>query len=179
MFNTSDGDGGLLSDLGNDIQEGINDIINDISVDIASLLDLPDFFNVHVTDFCTGTFEPNSTARNARKNVTDCTNSSLGFHFQPTKFVEEHLPSGISLDDIHWPSDVTDAERTLKTVSRIMVIFYIIGIVFSGIAMLSAVACIFFDGRLSAFINWMIDVVSTYTLHETNIPTNLATNVCQ
>jgi hypothetical protein len=146
--------------LGNDIQQDINNIINDLTVDIASLLGLPDLFNVHVLDFCQGIYSPNSTADNAKKNITDCSPSTLSFHFQPTQFVEEHLPAGITLDDIHWPSDVTDAERTLKTVSRVMIVFYIIGIVFSGLAMITAIASIFTDGRLSAFVNWLVDIVS-------------------
>jgi len=160
LFNTSDGDGGLLSTLGNDIQEGINSILNDLTTDVASLLGLPDFFNVHATTFCQGTYSPNSTAHGAKKNFTECSKSSLGFHFQPTKYVEEHLPSGITLEDIHWPSDVTDAERTIKTVSRIMVIFYVVGIVFSGLAILTALASIFTDGRLSVFINWLVDILA-------------------
>jgi hypothetical protein len=160
LFNTSDGDGGLLSTLGNDIQQGINSILNDLTVDIASLLGLPDLFSVHVTTFCVGTYSPNSTAHGATRNITECSKSSLGFHFQPTQYVEEHLPSGITLDDIHWPSEVTDAERTIKTVSRIMVVFYIVGIVFSGLAILTALASIFTEGRLSAFINWLVDILA-------------------
>jgi hypothetical protein len=163
LFNTSDGDGGLLSTLGNDIQNEINDIIGDLSEDIATLLNLPDFFNVHVMDFCTGTYTPDAIAKNATKNVTDCSRSSLSFHFEPTEFVQEHLPSGITLDDIHWPSEVTDAERTIKAVSRVMIIFYIIGIVFAGLAIITALVGIFTDGRISAFINWVVDIVSCPT----------------
>jgi len=68
------------------------------------------------------------------------------------------------LDDIHWPSDVTDAEHTIKVVSRVMVVFYIIGIAFSGVAMITAIAGIFTNGRLSAFINWLVDVLAFITL---------------
>ena len=159
LFNTSGGDDGLLSTLGNDIQQDINNIFNDVTTDITSLLGLPDFFNVFVTDFCSGDYS-NTTAKNARKNITECSKSTLSFHFQPTQFVQEHLPDGITLDDIHWPSAVTDAERTLKVVSRVMIIFYIIGIVFSGLAIITALLGLFTDGRLSALVNWLVDVVS-------------------
>ena len=56
-----------------------------------------------------------------------------------------------------------------------MVVFYIIGIVCTGIAILSAVASIFFDGRLSACINWLIDLVSLlpWAIMAT------VTNICQ
>ncbi|KAH0846452.1 hypothetical protein AYO21_07112 [Fonsecaea monophora] len=164
LFDTSSGDSGLLSGLSSTIQEGINDIIGDAATDIASLLGLPDFFNVHVTDYCQGVYSPNSTAPNPRQNVTECSKSTLGFHFEPTKIVQDHLPAGITLDDIHWPSDITDAENTIKIVSRVMVIFYIIGIVLSGIAMFTAAAGIFTNGRLSAFFNWLVDVIAFITL---------------
>ncbi|OQV02010.1 hypothetical protein CLAIMM_07269 [Cladophialophora immunda] len=160
LFDTSSGDSGLLSSLSSTIQQDINDIIGDATTDIASLLGLPDFFNVHVTDYCQGTYSPNSTVNHAKQNVTECSNSTLGFHFQPTKIVQDLLPAGITLDDIHWPSDITDAEHTIKVVSRIMVIFYIIGIVLSGVAMFTAAAGIFTNGRLSAFFNWLVDLLA-------------------
>ena len=159
LFNTSDGNGGLLSTLGNDIEQGINNILNDVTSDIASALGLPDFFKVHVTDFCQGTYSPNATARHAKANVTECSNSALGFHFQPTEYVQQHLPSGVTLDDIHWPSGVTDAEKTLKTISHVMIIFYVIAIALSGLAMITALVSVFFDGRLSALITWLVNVV--------------------
>jgi len=163
LFDTSDGDGGLLSTLGNDIQQDINNIIDDVTTDIASLLGLPDFFAVHVSDFCSGEYS-NSTAKHTKKNVTECSKSTLSFHFQPTQYVQQHLPDGITLDDIHWPSAVTDAERTLKVVSRVMIIFYIVGIVFSGLAIITALLGLFTDGRLSAFVNWLVDVLAFLTL---------------
>ncbi|EXJ72230.1 uncharacterized protein A1O5_04734 [Cladophialophora psammophila CBS 110553] len=164
LFDTSSGDSGLLSGLSSTIQQDINNVIGDAATDIATLLGLPDFFNVHATDYCQGTYSPNSTAQNARQNVTECSKSTLGFHFQPTEIVQQHLPAGITLGDIHWPSDITDAEHTIKVVSRIMVIFYIIGIVLSGVAMFTAAAGIFTNGRLSAFFNWLVDVLAFLTL---------------
>jgi hypothetical protein len=162
LFNTSDGDGGLLSTIGNDIQGDLNNIINDLTDDIASSLGLPDFFNVHVMDFCQGEYSPNTTAKHIKKNVTECSNSTLSFHFEPTRYVQEHLPNGVTLDDIHWPSAVEDAEKTIKVVSRVMIIFYIIGIVFAGLAIITALLGVFFDGRISAFVNWVVDLVSSF-----------------
>ncbi|OAP61112.1 hypothetical protein AYL99_03313 [Fonsecaea erecta] len=164
LFETSSGDSGLLSGLSSTIQQDINDLIGDAATDIASLLGLPDFFNVHATDYCQGKYSPNSTAHHAKSNVTECSKSSLGFHFEPTKIVQDHLPAGITLGDIHWPSDITDAEHILKVVSRVMVIFFIVGIVLSGVAIFTAAAGIFTDGRLSAFFNWLVDVLAFITL---------------
>jgi len=76
----------------------------------------------------------------------------------------EHLPDGITLSDIHWPKEIEDAERTLKVASIAMVVFYIIGIVFAGIAALAAIWGIFTNGRLSAMINFLLDVLAFVTV---------------
>lgn len=144
----------------NDIQGAINGLISDATSDIASLLDLPDFFNVHAMDYCQGEFSPNATAKNVHQNITECSNNTLGFNFQPTKIIEEHLIAGITLQDIHWPEDVQNAEKTLRVASRVMTIFYIVGIVFAGLGLLTALICLFTEGRLSVFFNFLVDVVS-------------------
>ncbi|KAK4947902.1 hypothetical protein LTR10_013410 [Elasticomyces elasticus] len=111
-------------------------------------------------DYCEGTYEPNATVKHASENITLCSNRTLGFHFQPTKFVQDHLPSGITLDDIHWPQEVEDAERDIKVASIAMIVLYVIGISFAGIAILTALWGIFTDGRLSAFVNFLIDLLA-------------------
>lgn len=160
LFNTTDGDGGFFSNLVNDLEGDINSLISDVSSDIANALDLPDFYNVHVMAFCEGSYEPNTTARHAHENVTECSNKTLSFHFQPSKIIQDHLPDGITLNDIHWPKEIEDAERTLQVASIVMVVFYIIGITFAGLAVLAALGGFFTNGRLSAMINFLIDVVS-------------------
>jgi len=153
---SSDSLGGLLSSLEGDL----NSLLSDVASDIATALDLPDFLNVHLMDYCEGTYEPNATDRHASENITLCSNRTVGFHFQPTKIIQDHLPSGITLDDIHWPQEVENAERDIKIASIAMIVLYIIGISFAGLAILGAVWGIFTEGRLSAFINFVIDLVS-------------------
>ncbi|KEF61250.1 uncharacterized protein A1O9_02815 [Exophiala aquamarina CBS 119918] len=164
LFNTTDGDGGFFDDLVNDLQEDINDLINDASSDIAEALNLPDFLSVHVMDFCQGTYSPNSTVRNPSMNTTECSNRTTLFHFRPTKIVEDALPDGITLEDIHWPSEIQDAERAIRIASNAMVVCYIIGIVFAGLAIFTAIWAIFSSGRLSALINFVIDMLAFLSL---------------
>ncbi|KIW38544.1 uncharacterized protein PV06_09500 [Exophiala oligosperma] len=160
LFNTTDGDGSALDNILNSLESDLNNLLNDFSSDVATALDLPDFFNVHLMDFCEGTYKPNATVRNAKENITECSNRTVGFHFEPTKIVQEHLPDGITLDDIHWPDEITDSEKAVRVASVAMTALYIIGIAFAGIAVLGALAGIFVDGRLSAMVNFLIDVLA-------------------
>jgi len=160
LFNTSDGSGGVFSTLLNDLEGDIDNLLNNVTSDIATALDLPDFFNVHIMDFCEGTYMPNTTDRHAHENITECSNRTTSFHFQPTKIVQEHLPSGITLEDIHWPDEVQKAEQDLKVASIAMTIFYVIGSTFAGIALLAAVWDVFANGRLSAMVNFLIDILA-------------------
>jgi len=164
VFNTTDGDGGFFDNLINNLQGDINNLVNDVSSDIAQALDLPDFFNVHLMDFCEGSYAPNATAKDPRENITECSNRTTLFHFQPTKIIQDALPDGITLQDLHWPDEIQDAERTLKVASITMIVFYIIGIAFAGIAILTAICGIFTDGRLSASVNFLVDVLAFLTI---------------
>ncbi|KAL2432368.1 hypothetical protein ABEF95_006878 [Exophiala dermatitidis] len=160
VFNTSDGDGGFFDNLVNDLEGGLNSLISDVGSDVAQALNLSDFFNVHVLDFCRGSYEPNGTVHHARKNITECSNRTALFHFEPTKTIQEKLPSGITLQDIHWSQKIEDAEHALKIASMAMVVLYIIGIVFAGVAVLTAVWGILAAGRLPAMINFVIDMLA-------------------
>lgn len=112
-------------------------------------------------DFCQGTYSPNSTVKNPSLNTTECSNRTTFFHFRPSKIIEDALPDGITLEDLHWPDEIEDAERAIRIASNAMVVCYIIGIAFAGIAILTAVWAIFSSGRLSGLINFAIDLVST------------------
>ena len=159
LFNTTDGDGGPLDNLLNTLEGDLNDLLNDFSSDVATALDLPDFFNVHVMDFCEGLYKPNATLKNAQENITECSNRTVGFHFQPTKIIQEHLPDGVTLDDLHWPDEIRDAERAIRVASTAMTVLYILGVAFAGTAVLAALWSIFTNGRLSAMINFLMDAV--------------------
>lgn len=160
MFNTTDGDGGFFDNLVNDIQEGINDLLNDVTSDIADALNLPDFYRVHVMEYCQGAYTPNATVDDPGTNTTKCSNQTTFFHFEPSKIVEDALPSGITLEDIHWPDEITNTERTIKVATNAMFVCYIIGIAFAGVGILTAIWAILSGGRLSGLVNLAVDLVS-------------------
>ncbi|KAK5941974.1 hypothetical protein PMZ80_005925 [Knufia obscura] len=167
-FNTTDGDGGFLDNLINDAQEDVNDLINDATTEIASQLNISDFYSVHLMNYCEGMFEPNGTAAangsDVSKNTTYCSPRNSAFHFNVTEIVQSALPDEISLGDIQWPEEVTDAQNLIRTASIATEVLYIIGIVFTGLALLGAIFGFFTEGRLSACCNVIVDLIALIAL---------------
>jgi len=157
-FNSSTG--GILGSLTNSLSGELDSLVNDLSTDIANALNLSDFYSVHVMDYCQGDYSPNATARRPKENVTSCSSRTALFHFNPSQVIQDALPDGITLDDIQWPSAITNAEKDVKIASQVMAIFYIIGTAMAGLAMIGALLGIFINSRLSAFFNFVLDIVS-------------------
>ena len=164
-FNTTDGDGGFFDNLINDAQDAANDLISDAADEAAEALGLADFYAVHVMNYCDGFFKGNATDKNAGKNTTECSSTKAMFHFNPTQIVEDALPDNVGLDDINWPDEIRDASRAVRIASIVMFVFYVIGIIFAGLAVITALLATFTQGRISAFANFLMDIVSCYMQH--------------
>lgn len=164
VFNTTDGDGGLLDSLINSAQDAANGLINDATSEIASQLNISDFYSVHVMNYCKGMFEPNGTVAangsHVSKNTTYCSPRDAMFHFNVTKIVDDALPDQITLGDINWPDSINDAEDAIRTASIAAVVLYILAIVFTGLAFFGAIFGFFTAGRLSACCNLLVDLLA-------------------
>ena len=159
LFNTSDGNGGFISNLINGIEGDINNLINNATSDIAAAFHLHDFYAAHVMNYCEGYYEGNDTA-GAKENITHCSNRTAFFHFNPTQIIQNELAPGLNLSDLHWPSEIEDAVKTIEVASKVMFVFYVIGIIFAGFAVLGAIWGVFANGRLSAFVNFLLDILA-------------------
>lgn len=114
-------------------------------------------------DYCEGYFEPNGTASGAKKNTTECSNTTLLFNFDPEKVLSEQLNStglNVTLSDLGWPDALTDGIHALRIAFKVMFVFYIIAIIFTGLSVLGALIGVILSGRLSAFANWALSLVS-------------------
>jgi hypothetical protein len=114
-------------------------------------------------NYCEGYYEPNTTVtreQHPSENVTYCSNRTAFFHFDPTAIIQSELAPGVNLTDIHWPSEIEDAVRAVEVASKVMFIFYCIGIGFVGLALIGAAWGVLANGRISAFVNFMLDIVS-------------------
>lgn len=162
LFNTTDGNGGFLSNLINDVEGDIDNLINNVTSDIARDLDLKDFYAAHIMTYCEGYYEDsgNTSLRHAKENITYCSNRTALFHFDPTTIIENELAPGVNLSDLHWPKALEDGVRSIELASKVMFVFYVIGIIFAGFAFLGAIWGVFANGRISAFLNWGLDVMA-------------------
>lgn len=118
-------------------------------------------------NYCEGYYEPNNTVtrqEHPSENVTHCSNRTALFHFDPTAIIESELAPGLNLTDLHWPSAIEDGINAIKTASKVMFIFYCIGIGFAGLALIGAAWGFLANGRMSASVNFMLDLVSFRSL---------------
>ena len=159
-FNTSDGDGGIIDSFINNLEGHANDLISEAADEVADALNLTDFYSVHVMNYCDGFFKGNATEKHPGKNITYCSSKKALFHFNPTRIVEDSLPSQVSLDDINWPKEIQDASNAIRVAAIVMFIFFVVGIAFAGFAAIGAIVTIFSEGRLAAMCNFLLDVVS-------------------
>lgn len=169
IFNTTDGNGGLLSNFVNSVEGDLNKLLDDITSDIAASLNISDFYSVHIMNYCEGTFTPNASlaaenGTHVHENVTFCSPKSAAFHFNITHVVQNALPHKLNLSDIHWPQAITDLENTVRTASVATEILYIIAVALTGLAFFGALLSLFAEGRVSACCSVIFDVLAFIVL---------------
>ncbi|KAK4560800.1 hypothetical protein LTR86_005380 [Recurvomyces mirabilis] len=150
-----------------------NSISNDINQDINSFakdLGLHDFYSAHLMDYCEGFFMPgpvpNATLskKSIHRNVTSCSNHTAMYDFDPREVLQKELNasghSNINLDDLKWPSAIDKGLHALRIAQRATFVLYCVAIALIGLATLLALISIFFEGRLSAFLNVLVDLLA-------------------
>lgn len=156
--------GGLLDSLINSADNTVDSVLSDIATDIAQALNISDFYNVHILNYCEGEYKPNASeavyGKHVSKDTTYCSPIKAGFHFNVTQIVENALPDEISLGDISWPSAINDAEKLVRSASLAAFILYVVAIVFIFLAFVGAIFGFFTSGRLSACCNLLIDLLA-------------------
>ncbi|RMZ83702.1 hypothetical protein DV738_g1097, partial [Chaetothyriales sp. CBS 135597] len=163
-FNVTDGDGGLLSTLVNDLEGVLNDLASTTTDELAGALNLTDFYSAHILNYCDGFFKPNATAQGASRNTTFCSGKKALFHFNATEIISNSLPDQITLSDIRWPDEIEDATEAVRVASIVMFVFYIIGIASAGLAIISALLAVITSGRLSAGVNFVLGIIAFLAL---------------
>lgn len=162
---SNDSSSSPLSGLSDAIVETLEDVGGDVANGLADRLGLPDFYSAHLLTYCEGDYRPNGTAPDASKNVTRCSNRTALYSFDPARIIESELPAGITLDDLRWPEAVDDGLQTLRRAFRAMFIVYIVGIVSTGLALLTSAVGVFDAKMLNASINLMLAFVRTSISH--------------
>ncbi|KAF3389448.1 hypothetical protein F1880_003353 [Penicillium rolfsii] len=86
------------------------------------------FYSVHIMSYCQGTLgpvPPGSTDLYGTRNVTDCSNRTILFAFDPTAAWPTEVTHGAELD---WTRVISDDFHAFRMTSRVMAVLYIIGV---------------------------------------------------
>ncbi|KAJ5569727.1 uncharacterized protein N7459_009157 [Penicillium hispanicum] len=85
-----------------------------------------DFYSVHVMSYCQGTLgtvEPSSAS--ITRNVTQCSNRTILFSFDPTEAWPKEVTNGSTLE---WPRVISDDFHAFRMTSQSMAVLYCIGV---------------------------------------------------
>jgi hypothetical protein len=145
------------------VEDEIKDGINSL----AQILGVHDFYSAHIMTFCEGYYipgpVPNDTVKagSIHKNVTECSNKTAMFNFDPRKTLVTELNEStnglVDLSQLNWPDDIDHGLAALKTAQRAVFVFYCISIALIFVAMVMAAGSIFSSRRLIAAINCATD----------------------
>ena len=177
LFNNSGSSSGFFSSLINGLEGDVNSLFDNITSDIAREFKIHDFYTAHIMNYCEGFYEPNTTVtgeEHPSENVTYCSNRTALFHFDPTTIIQKELAPGVNLTDLHWPSEIEDGVKAIEVASKVMFIFYCIGIGFAGLAVIGAAVAVLSNGRISALVNFLLDIVSSPSFTAVGIRTRAA-----
>lgn len=160
----------FFDDITNSVQEEINDSLNSLAQDLG----LHDFYSAHLLNYCEGFYTPsdlpNATLPRSAisKNVTHCSNRTALFAFNPRATLQRELDDAghgdLNLTDLAWPEELDDGVRALATASKATFVLYCVGAALAFVALAAAGVGVFFEGRLSAVVNVVVDSVAFLVL---------------
>lgn len=171
VFNTSSSSSSssnILSSIWDNITNSIESSINSEINSLAQDLGLHDFYSAHLLDYCEGYYTPTSIPNTTippssiRQNVTFCSNRTSFFHFDPSAALQTELNkshTGLTLQDLHWPSAVASGIHTLRVAQKAAFVLYCLAAGLTLLAALASLVSFFVHGRVSAFVD-----ISLWTL---------------
>ncbi|KAF2769541.1 hypothetical protein EJ03DRAFT_327383 [Teratosphaeria nubilosa] len=172
LFNTTDTSSNnpvinWLDDLSNSIENEIENDINSLARSIAKDLGLHDFYSAHILNYCEGYYTPgavpNATLHRSSidKNVTHCSSPKDGYIFHPRVLLQADLNrtgnSNVNLSTLQWPDEIDEGLKDLRIIATAMFVLYCIATAFIGVGVVLAITGFLLDGRLSAFVNIVVD----------------------
>ncbi|KAI3391145.1 hypothetical protein diail_7912 [Diaporthe ilicicola] len=140
----------------------LDDIGNDVADKLANELGIEQFYSLHVMDMCEGNYAPNATAPNAWQNTTNCTTPLDFSYMNISAMLDKQLsvgPFNISLSDLGITEDLQDKLNDLPKLFQALAVMYILGVAFSGLAILGSAAGLFIipsGGRKIPLVNFLV-----------------------
>jgi hypothetical protein len=170
VFNTTETSSNPVVSFFKNITNTVEGQIQDKFNSFAQELGLDDFYQAHLHTYCEGDYVPgpvpNATLSSSSisKNVTSCSNTTGLFSEDLSTVLQRELNnsghSNINIKDLGWPSAIDEGYRALGVTARATFVLYCIGVGLIGIAALLALISVFFDGRISALANVIVEVLA-------------------
>jgi len=170
-----DGDDGFLdsvgdkiSDLKDDVVDYGNDLLGDGVDRVTEELGIADWYSIHVMDSCEGYYEPNATDANPSLNSTGCTDSEPGQRFNLSKILDKQMSLGpieVSINDLGWTPEVQEKLDILNDALLGLFILYVLGMGFSGLAILGCIAAFFLPEKRAVHLaNFVVATLGALSL---------------
>jgi hypothetical protein len=154
------------SSIESSLESDFESIEGDLVDKLATELGISQWYSLHLMDMCEGNFAPNASTPGASYNVSKCTNQTAMYHFDPTAAISAELSSSkvgslVNLTTIDYPDSVQNSINELNTAFAATFIFYVLGIAFSGLAILSSLVGFFLHGsRLVSLGNFLVAILA-------------------
>ncbi|OLN97595.1 SUR7 family protein pun1-like protein 1 [Colletotrichum chlorophyti] len=170
----------LVDGVRDRVSDAINDIGNDIADRLADELGISEWYSLHLMDVCQGDFAPNATDPDASLNVTSCTQPSPGPQVNLTRMLDQELSVGplrLSLADLNWPDSIEDTMDMVNKFLLAVWVLYVLGIAFSGLAILGSLAAFFlgFKRRMTVS-NFILTLLAAIVLFAGSLITTIGAN---
>jgi len=161
------------------IESDLASIADDVADELADKLGIDEFYSLHVMNTCQGSFTPNATAPGAGYNVTNCTEPLKTAQANITAMLDQQLsirPVHLSLADLDFSQDLQhDLDKVAKLLLA-LAILYILGVGFSGLALLLSVLGLFTyprHPRSTAITNLLVAGLAAVVLLAGNLTTTI------
>lgn len=132
-----------------EIVSALDDIGNVVADELAERLGIEELYSLHSLTICEGTFTPNASFPDAKRNVTKCT-KGLSEGYNISSILDRQLQVGplrLTVDDLGVTEDVQNALDILNKVLKALAIILIVAVAFTGLAMLASIASLFLVPR--------------------------------
>ncbi|KAG9255854.1 actin cortical patch SUR7/pH-response regulator pali [Emericellopsis atlantica] len=160
--------GDKISDLKDDVIDYGNDLLGDGVDRVTEELGIADWYSIHVMDSCQGYYKPNATDAHPSLNSTNCTDSEPGQRFNLSKILDKKMSLGpveVSINDLGWTPEVQDKLDILNDALLGLFILYVLGMGFSGLAILGCIAAFFLPEKRTVHLaNFVIATLGALSL---------------
>ncbi|KAI1288562.1 actin cortical patch SUR7/pH-response regulator pali [Xylaria venustula] len=139
-----------FDDLTNNISNGLgsfpDNAIGDFGEIINSGLHFPEWYSLHVTNYCQGVYTPNATALGVPYNTTNCTAPKPPGGLNLLAILSDHLPSSerIGLTDLPIAA-IQDALVYINSLLLDIFVFYVLSFGFCAFLVFLSIVTLFFD----------------------------------